>query len=64
MGSMRKELGDQGLPSYRAALPLVTVLTMVLTRLVVSWGGPVAHSRTASGPRYSDAALFAALPVL
>ena len=53
-----------GIHPHRAALPLVTVLTMVLTRLAVSWGGPVAHSRAASGLRYSGAATFAALPVL
>jgi len=61
---MRTGFGHWDLPSYRAALPLVTVLTMVLTRLAVSWGGPVAHSRAASGLRYSGAATFAALPVL
>ena len=61
---MRRDFGHQDLPSYRAALPLVTVLTMVLTRLAVSWGGPVAHSRAASGLRYSDAALVTAVPIL
>lgn len=61
---MRKASGYQGLSSYRAAWPLVTVLTMVLTRHVVSWGGPVAHSRAASGLCYSDAALFTAVPIL
>lgn len=63
-GWIRKDLGSRDLPAYQAVLPLVTVLAMVLTRLAVSWGGPVAHSRAASGARYSDAAFFAALPIL
>ena len=51
-----------GIHLCRAALPFVTVLTMVLTRLAVKWSGRAQPGRLSL--RYSGAASFAALPVL